>query len=323
MWRKMVRIGVILAFLVGAALFLYPTVSAWYTGQQNAGRIEEFEARTAQKQETAQQGMAQQGTDQQGTDQQDTDSQDVDQQDMDQPGGTEKFAGLYEEMARYNQTIFQQGQSGLKDPFSYEESSFDLQEWGVADNMFGYLVIPRMDLELPLYLGANTENMKKGAVHMSQTSIPVGGENTNAVIAAHRGWKTQPMFRDIEALQIGDLVEVRNLWDTLYYYVTEIQVIRPEEVDKVLIQDGRDMVTLITCHPYRHNYQRYVVYCERGEAPAKEQTGAGETAAEHPSRKGTDMSDVEKEKLVRVGGYVLLLAVLFYVTCRIGRRHRR
>lgn len=129
--------------------------------------------------------------------------------------------------------------------------------------MAGSVEIPRMGVELPLYLGANEENMRLGAAHLSQTSLPIGGENTNCVIAAHRGYAMAAMFRDIEAMQEGDEVIVTNLWETLTYQVVETKVILPSDTEEVLIREGRDLVTLITCHPYGHNYQRYVVYCER------------------------------------------------------------
>lgn len=170
---------------------------------------------------------------------------------------------LYELIVAYNEALYEEKQSGLTDPFSYQQVEFSLVEFGFHEEMIGYLTIPRMDIELPIYLGANSENLKKGAAHLTQTSLPVGGSNTNAVIAAHRGMSTAAMFREIEKLEIGDEISVTNFRETLYYQVVRMKVIRPTDIDKILIQPGRDLVTLITCHPYRHNYQRYVVYCER------------------------------------------------------------
>ncbi len=170
---------------------------------------------------------------------------------------------LYAAMQEYNLNLYENGQSGFRDAWSYQQPSFDLTEWGLADNMVGYIDIPQMGVKLPIYLGASTANMRKGAVHLSQTSLPIGGVNANSVIAAHRGSIHGAMFRDIEALEIGDEITITNLWETMTYRVAELKVIRPNETDEVLIQEGRDLVTLITCHPYRHNYQRYVVYCER------------------------------------------------------------
>ena len=82
----------------------------------------------------------------------------------------------------------------------------------MEDNVAAVIEIPRMDVELPVYLGATRENMERGAVQLGQTSLPVGGVNTNCVIAAHRGYRGIPMFRDIEALRPGDEVIVHNFW---------------------------------------------------------------------------------------------------------------
>lgn len=182
---------------------------------------------------------------------------------------------LYELIVAYNKELYENGQAGLVDVFSYQQVDFSLTHFGFDEEMIGYLTIPKMDIELPIYLGASKENLSKGATHLTQTSLPVGGVNTNAVFAAHRGMSTAAMFRDIETLEIGDEVYITNFGETLKYHVAEIAVIAPNDIDKILIQEGRDLVTLITCHPYRHNYQRYVVYCERAAEELDEANGVG------------------------------------------------
>ena len=93
---------------------------------------------------------------------------------------------------------------------------------------------------------------------------PIGGDNTNCVIAGHRGWRGADYFRHIDRLHVGDTVTLTNLWETLTYTVADIQIIQPHEVDKIKIQQSRDLLTLLTCHPYAGGgRQRYVVYCER------------------------------------------------------------
>lgn len=180
-------------------------------------------------------------------------------------GETKDYEELYQRIVAYNKSLYENKQKDLVDPFSYQQVDFSLKEFGFDEEMIGYLRIPIMGIELPIYLGASQENLNKGAAHLTQTSIPVGGVNTNAVIAAHRGYQKAAMFRDIEKLGIGDEITITNFWETLYYHVTEMKVIQPTDIQEILIQPGRDMVTLITCHPYRYNYQRYVVYCERVE----------------------------------------------------------
>ena len=101
-------------------------------------------------------------------------------------------------------------------------------------------------------------------VFLAQTSIPIGGENSNSVIAGHRSWNGYKYFLDIELLEAGDLVYITNLWGTLTYRVTEIQIINPNEIDAILIRPGKDMITLLTCHPYGSGgLYRYLVFCER------------------------------------------------------------
>lgn len=183
---------------------------------------------------------------------------------------------LLAEMQAYNQIIYENGQADLVDPFSYEQAVVNLQSFGLDTDILGYMNIPKMGVELPIYLGANKANMAKGTSNLGATSLPVGGENTNAVFAAHRGYSGAAMFRDIELLESGDQVYITNLWETLVYEVTEIKIIQPTDIDEVLIRPGKDMITLITCHPYTKNYQRYAVFCERtvySEAEAADEAG--------------------------------------------------
>ena len=165
-------------------------------------------------------------------------------------------------MRSENERLFQTGQAGLIDAFSYETTAIDLMRYGIEDGLIGFVAVPSAGIDLPVYLGANVENMRKGAAHLTQTSYPVGGEDTNTVIAAHRGG-TRAMFRDIHHIALGDDLVVTTAWGTLRYEVVEIQIIAPDEIDRVKIQAGRDLVTLISCNPLGGNHQRYVVYGER------------------------------------------------------------
>lgn len=172
---------------------------------------------------------------------------------------------LYQKMVEHNKQLYETEQKNLIDPFSYSQVDFSLIRFGFEEEMIGYLTVPRMDIELPILLGANDKNLKRGAAHLTQTSLPVGGINTNAVLAGHRGMGTAAMFRDIERLIIGDEILITNFYQTLRYKVVETQIILPNQVNTVLIQSGRDLVTLLTCHPLRHNHQRYLVFAERVE----------------------------------------------------------
>lgn len=174
-----------------------------------------------------------------------------------------KLDELYEKLKAENEKLYSSGQSGLVDPFSYSQPSVSLKKYGLSGNIIGYIKVEKMGIKLPVYLGANLDNMNKGAVHLTNTSYPIGGNNTNAVIAAHRDSMTKWMFQDINKLMSGDDVYFINFRETLHYKVKSYEIIKPNDSDRIKIQSGKDMLTLISCNPYGYNYQRYIVYCER------------------------------------------------------------
>ena len=181
--------------------------------------------------------------------------------DRDEP--EQQYPELLVALRDYNQRIYAEKQSGLVDLEACEKSAADLTAYGIDDEIIGVLEIPAMELTMPVYLGASDEHLAAGAAVLGNTSAPIGGDNTNCVITGHRGWKGADYFRHIDRLQVGDTVKLTNLWETL----ADIQIIQPHEVDKIKIQQGHDLLTLITCHPYASGgKQRYVVYCERTEA---------------------------------------------------------
>ena len=176
----------------------------------------------------------------------------------------QQYPELLAALQEYNRQLYAEKQCNLTDLEACEESAADLTAYGIEDEIIGVLEIPSMQLTMPVYLGASDGHLAAGAAVLGNTSAPIGGDNINCVIAGHRGWKGADYFRHIDRLQMGDTVTLTNLWETLAYTVTDIQVIQPHEVDKIKIQPNRDLLTLITCHPYASGgNQRYVVYCER------------------------------------------------------------
>ncbi len=136
------------------------------------------------------------------------------------------YPELLADLQGYNKLIYAERQAGLNDAAACEEPAALLRDYGVE--------------------------------------VPIGGVNTNCVIAGHRGWYGADYFRHIDRLQAGDMVTITNLWETLTYTVVDIQIIQPHEAEKIKIQPGRDLLTLITCHPYASGgRQRLVIYCER------------------------------------------------------------
>lgn len=176
------------------------------------------------------------------------------------------YPELWRDMVEYNQKIFRTGQADLNGKSAYEEPCFTLADYGLPDEIFAVLSIPALDIEMPVYLGATSQHMADGAAVMSQTSIPIGGENTNSIIAGHRGWNGAHYFLYINKLEKGDRITVTNLWETLTYEVSETQIIKPNEVEQIHIQPGRELLTLLSCHPPgTGGRQRYLVICERIE----------------------------------------------------------
>ena len=224
--RKLIRIIAIILFIVGLGFFAYPIVLREACDIQANKAIDQF----------------------------------------DQLKTTNDDNLLYTELRRamfeYNEKLYLSGQSGLIDQLSYEKPDFLLSDYGIDSDILGYITIPAIDIKLPIYNGASKENMAKGAAYLAHTSLPVGGENTNCVIAAHTRYKSIYMFKRITELNVGDKIYITNFWETLVYQVVETKVIDPNDSQNIYIKANRSLITLSTCHPYPDNYQRYLVYAE-------------------------------------------------------------
>ena len=172
---------------------------------------------------------------------------------------------LHAAMRDYNEKIYAEGQRGLCDPWSYIVPAIDLTAYGLmADEVIGVLQIPSIEVSLPIYCGASSAHLNKGAAVLGQTSLPIGGENTNAVIGAHRGWNAEDYLRDVEDVRLGDEIIITNFWGELHYTVSEIKVIEPDDIKQILIQPGRELLTVFTCHPYASGGRyRYLLICDR------------------------------------------------------------
>ena len=224
--RKLIRIIAIILFIVGLGFFAYPIVLREAFDIQVNKEIYQF----------------------------------------DQLKTTNDDNLLYTELRRamfeYNEKLYLSGQSGLIDQLSYEKPDVLLSDYGIDSDILGYITIPAIDIKLPIYNGASKENMAKGAAYLAHTSLPVGGENTNCVIAAHTRYKSIYMFKRITELNVGDKIYITNFWETLVYQVVETKVIDPNDSQNIYIKANRSLITLSTCHPYPDNYQRYLVYAE-------------------------------------------------------------
>ena len=169
---------------------------------------------------------------------------------------------LQRDVKAYNKRIYAEGQSNLKDKSSYQTAPLNLYDYGFPNNIYGYISIDKLELNMALYLGASEYNMSVGAACMAQTSIPFGGKNTNTVIAGHCGYGGRHYFRYIENLEPGDIVKVTTPFKRLTYKVSYKKKIDPNNIEQIKIQDGKDMITLFTCYPYPTSDYRICVFCE-------------------------------------------------------------
>lgn len=223
--------------------------------------------------------------------------------------GTE---ALLEQLQDYNQMLCEDGQDKISDAWAVSQAPSDID--CLADGVFGYITIPAMSVELPLYVGASARNLSRGAAILGTTSFPIGGVSTNCVIAGHRGYRGIPYFREIEELSVGDMVYVTNPWETLTYSVESIDIIDPHASEAIRIQEGKDMVTLLTCHPYRSGGKyRYVVYCvrnESGDTVSSADTDSDAITASDGVEIESSKGDIAMEKAFRALCVAILISLL-------------
>lgn len=245
--KKSIAILAIGLFLCGMGIFTYPIWHGYLVDMQIELEAEEF--------------LSFVQVDHKGTEP--TESYVIENA-IPEPTEPDVHTELWRDIAAYNRNLYEDGQEGLNGKRAYEKSEFRLRDYGFDTETFAVISIPDLELEMPVFIGASYENMAAGAAIMGQTSIPIGGSNTNCVIAGHRGWGGASYFRYIDELEVGDLITITNFWEILTYEVSEIQIIWPNEVEKIHIQPGRELVTLLSCHPYGSGgRQRYLVICER------------------------------------------------------------
>lgn len=135
------------------------------------------------------------------------------------------------------------------------------------DDIMCTIEIPKINVDLPVYHDSTDreEKLKKGCVHLANTSLPIGGTSTHAVISAHSGYPEQVFFDELDELEIGDTFKINVLNKTLTYKVCEINIVDPDDSSKLEIENGKDYVTLVTCYPYSINTHRLCVRGERVE----------------------------------------------------------
>ncbi len=268
----------LLVFAAGAGIFLYPAVSNFLAEKAQTNVIRSYQAAVDES-------------------------------------NRQKLEEEWQKAEEYNENLagdpvhdpFVMG-SGYVLPDNYEEV-LNLN----GDGVMGYLEIPKIDVELPIYHGTSEEVLEKGAGHLEATALPIGGKNRHPVISAHRGLPSAELFTRLDEMEIGDWFYLSVLDETLAYEVDKITVIEPEELEFLTPEENRDLLTLLTCTPYGVNTHRLLV---RGTRVPYEETEFTKTGKE-PEK--SDSWRAQYLRAVLTGA--ALLAVLGLII--IGRRRRR
>ena len=213
----------------------------------------------------------------------------------------------------YNHSLIPGASS--QDTYSQEglqaaSANYDSQLNLAGNGIMGYVEIPKISVNLPIYHGTENDSLERGIGHLLGSSLPVGGENTHSILSGHSGMASQKMFTDLEQLIIGDVFYLHVLDETLAYQVVEINTVLPYDTSLLGIAPGEDLCTLVTCTPYGVNTHRLLV---RGSRIPYEEAEllAEEVAEEEPVKSTWEQKYIEG--LLWGAAAVLLLFLLIGV----------
>ncbi len=226
MKKHLSTILLILIFIIGLSLLLYPTFSDWWNSMHQSKVINDYVELVAQMDDTQ-----------------------------------------YEEMIAaakaYNLTLADRSNAYM---ISDEQKEIYNSLLNVAGNgVMGYIEIPTINVSLPIYHGTNESVLQVAIGHLDWTSLPVGGEGAHCVVSGHRGLPSAKLFTNLDKLKEGDFFVLRILDEVLTYEVDQILIVEPQQSDSLLISEGKDLCTLITCTPYGINTHRLLVRGHRIE----------------------------------------------------------
>ncbi|MCD7894103.1 MAG: class C sortase [Erysipelotrichaceae bacterium] len=226
--RSIIDVILILMFIGGLCLLIYPAFSdAWNTRRQQS-LISDYTSEIS---------------------------------DMESSGSV-NYEEEKEKAIAYNEALLPMI---LPDSFSIAASSDEPGEEYMSclnltgDGVMGYVSIPKIDVEIPICHTTNDDVLQYYCGHLEGSSLPIGGESTHAVLAAHRGLPSAKLFTDLDLLELGDHFYIYVLDEVLCYEVDQILVVEPDETDSLAVEEGEDLVTLLTCTPYGVNTQRLLV----------------------------------------------------------------
>lgn len=219
---------------------------------------------------------------------------------------TEQCSSEIDEAAAYNQTL---NHVNINDPFEAEnvqsERYYDVLDFG--DGIMAELLIPDIEVDLPIYHGTEDAALEQGVGHLYQTSLPIGGESTHSVLVGHTGLPGAMLLSDLEKLKAGDCFYIRVMNETLTYQVDQILVVEPDDTSALEIVQGEDYVTLVTCTPYGINTHRLFV---RGTRILGE---AGTRLYEEEIHTAEHMHESLWRAAPIVGGIAVIAAVGFFI----------
>lgn len=163
---------------------------------------------------------------------------------------------------KYNKSLIDN--QGTVNTSDYTKAALRLGDYGVTNNVFGYITAQSIGMKLPIYLGANNSMMSIGAAHMCNTSLPVNMSDTNCSIAGHTGYRGRVFFDNLRQLSIGDEVKIKTYWQTIKYNVIDTKIVTDKQSQDFYIQKGRKLLTLMTCvSNSKGGFDRFLVICEK------------------------------------------------------------
>ncbi len=183
------------------------------------------------------------------------------------------LAAEREKAVTYNQQLLD-GRAVVTDPFDPDaerptDEDYDNVLNLSGDGVMATINIPKIHVELPIYHTTDTDVLEHGVGHLEGTSVPIGGESTHCVLSGHTGLPSMKIFDNLDQLEVGDYFVISVLGEDHAYRVTSVEVVLPDETDSLVIEQGRDLCTLVTCTPYGVNTHRLLVHAERCELPAE------------------------------------------------------
>lgn len=175
----------------------------------------------------------------------------------------EEYQQIWQSAVDYNKTLLPRSNAYLLTEEQKARYHAELNLSGVG--IMGYIEIPKLDVHLPLYHGTEDSVLQIAVGHLEWTSLPTGGESTHSVFSGHRGLPSATLFTDLDKLIVGDTFILNVLQEMLTYEVDQILVVEPTDTESLLIQEGKDLCTLVTCTPYGINTHRLLVRGHRVE----------------------------------------------------------